>query len=111
MRDDAGRLQDILDAIRNIQKYAQRGRRVFETEELIQIWMVHNIQIIGEAACRLSREFTSRHSSIPWKDIVGMRNIIVHDYFGIDCDAVWQVVEKDIPELKRRIEQIVTADN
>lgn len=110
MKDDAGRLQDILEAIQNIRKYAERGRNAFESEELIQIWIAHHIQIIGEAASHLSEEFMNRHPSIPWKDIIGMRNIIVHDYFGIDCDVVWQVVEKDIPKLKRRIEQIITSD-
>ena len=100
-----------MDAIRNIQKYAARGKNAFESEELIQTWIVHNIQIIGEAVCRLSLEFMSRHSSVPWKDIIGMRNIIVHDYFGIDRDVVWRVVEKDIPELKCRIEHIIASDN
>lgn len=111
MKDDAGRLQDILEAIQNIRKYAERGRNAFESEELIQIWITHHIQIIGKAASRLSLELMRRHPAVPWKDIIGMRNIIVHDYFGIDCDVVWQVVEKDILELKRRIEQIITSDN
>jgi len=111
MKDDAGRLQDILEAIQNIQKYADRGRNAFESEELIQTWIVHNIQIIGEAACRLSLELMRRHSAVPWKDIIGMRNIIVHDYFGIDRDVVWRVVEKDIPELKSRIEHIITSNS
>jgi len=66
MRDDAGRLQDILEAIDKIQKYACRGREAFETDELLQVWAVRHLQIIGEAANKMSPELRSAHPDIPW---------------------------------------------
>lgn len=82
------------------------GREAFDKDELIQTWMIHHIEIIGEAASKLSAEFRGRYGDIPWPEIVAMRNIIAHEYFGIDLDTVWQVVERDLPGLKRRLKDI-----
>ena len=103
MKDDKERLRDILECIEKIEKYAARGRDAFEREELLQTWMVHHIQIIGEAARQLSGSFRESHPEIPWPKIIGMRNILVHDYFGIDLNEVWSAVESDIPELKEKV--------
>jgi uncharacterized protein with HEPN domain len=107
MRSERERLLDILEAIERIEKYADEGKEVFEEDELIQTWIVHHITIIGEACRTLSEEFQARYANIPWADIVGMRNILVHHYFGIDKDAVWSVVEKDLTELKLNIQAIL----
>ena len=90
---------DIMEAIERIEKYASRGKVAFEEDELIQNWMVNHIVMIGEACSSLPDEFQARYAEIPWADIIEMRNILVRYYFGIDLDAVWMVVEKDIPEL------------
>jgi uncharacterized protein with HEPN domain len=79
MRDDRERLLDIHEAIENVRKYAARGKDAFRNDELIQTWILHHIQILGEAAARISDEFQERHPDIPWFKIVGMRNILVHD--------------------------------
>lgn len=107
MRDDQERLLDILEAIDKVDEYAIQGRHVFEQERLIQVWIVHHIQIIGEAARKLSEEFKLEHNNVPWAQIVGMRNILVHDYFGIDLDEVWSAVEKDLPVLKKQIRLLI----
>jgi uncharacterized protein with HEPN domain len=107
MRSERERLLDILEAIERIEKYAADGKAAFEADELIQNWMVSHISIIGEACRSLSAEFQARYANVPWADIIGMRNILVHHYFGIDEDAVWSVIEKDIPELKLNIEAIL----
>jgi len=107
MRDDREKLLDMRDAIDAINKYANRGRRVFEDDELIQTWIVHYLQIIGEAASKISAGFQDEHPEIPWSKIVGMRNILVHDYFGIDTDVIWQVVEKDLPGLEEIIKNLL----
>lgn len=104
MRDDRERLFDMRDGIARIEKYAIRGRPVFEQDELIQSWMVRHLQIIGEAARALSQEFQRNHPDWPWAQMVGMRNILVHQYFDIDKDLVWSVVENDLPDLKNKIE-------
>lgn len=107
MRDPKERLRDILDAIANVERYAARGRRAFETDELIQKWFVRHLQIIGEAAYALPRELRDREPDIPWTKIMGMRHILVHDYFAVDTDVVWDAVERDLPDLKVKIEAIL----
>lgn len=107
MRDDRKRLLDIQEAIADIRKYAQHGRKEFEKEELIQTWIVHHLLILGEAASALSDSFKERHPDIPWSKIVGMRNVLVHNYFAIDLDVVWSVVENDLPALQRYIETLL----
>lgn len=100
MRDDRVRLLDIQEAIERIEKYARQGQEAFEQEELIQTWIVHHLQIIGEAARALSSDLKDQHPEMPWSKIIGMRNLLVHDYFGIDVDVVCAVVERDLPALK-----------
>lgn len=107
MRSERERLLDILEAIERIEKYAEEGKDAFGSDELIQTWVVHHITIIGEACRGLSDDFQARYANVPWADIVGMRNILVHHYFGIDAEAVWAVVEHDIPELKLNIQAIL----
>lgn len=104
MRDPRERLRDILDAVLNIERYAARGRQVFESDELIQNWFVRHLQIIGEAAYALPREVRDREPDIPWTKIIGMRHILVHDYFAVDTDVVWDAVQHDLPDLKAKIE-------
>lgn len=107
MRSERERLLDILEAIERIEKYASRGREAFYDDELIQNWMVNHITMIGEACRALPDDFQARYSEVSWADIIAMRNILIHHYFGIDLDAVWTVVERDIPELKMDILAIV----
>ncbi len=102
MRDDRERLLHIREAIERIEKYASRGQEAFLEDELIQTWMVRHIQVIGEAAHALSALFRQQHPQIPWQDIIDMRHVLVHEYFGIDLDIVWQVVSADIPDLKHK---------
>ena len=68
--------------------------------------VVRNLQIIGEAANRLPEEFRAHYSEIPWRNIIGLRNRIVHDYIGVDVEIIWQIVEKEIPHLKKQLEGI-----
>jgi uncharacterized protein with HEPN domain len=109
VRDDRERLLDIQEAIDRIQKYAARGRETFEREELVQNWIVHHLQILGEAARSLSLVLKARHPEVPWAKIIGMRNVLVHDYFGMDADIVWSAVERDLPDLKRKVEAMLSG--
>jgi uncharacterized protein with HEPN domain len=103
------RLLDILEAIERIEKYAEEGKDAFEADELIQTWIVHHITIIGEACRALSDDFQAAYTNVSWTDIIAMRNILVHHYFGIDKNAVWSVVERDLPELKLNIQTILKS--
>ncbi|MDH4098495.1 MAG: DUF86 domain-containing protein [Nitrospira sp.] len=107
MKDDRARLDDILEAIERIERYAQRGRPAFETDELLQTWLIHHIQIIGEAARKLSETARSASPEIPWRQIMTMRNVLVHDYFGVDMEEVWVAVQRDIPDLKRKVQSLL----
>jgi uncharacterized protein with HEPN domain len=104
MKDDRERVLHILEAIQRVEKYAARGRFAFDQDELIQNWMVWHLQIIGEAARALSESFRQRHPEIPWAQIIGMRHIIVHEYFGIDLAIVWQAISVNLPDVKRKLE-------
>ena len=107
MTDDRERLRDILEAVGAVELYSLRGRSAFETDELIQVWMVHHLQIIGEAARRLSEDLRQRYPEVPWAQIIAMRNVLVHDYFAIDFKEVWSAVERDVPMLKRHVANIL----
>lgn len=107
MRDDRAWLMDILEALLNIEKYAAKGEKAFHEEELIQIWIIHYIQIAGEAANQLSDSIMKDHQEIPWKGIIGMRNVLVHQYFGLDLDEIWDTVSADLPVLKVKIQELL----
>ena len=109
MRNPRRRLEDILEAIHQIERYAVRGKPAFAADELIQNWFVRHLQIIGEAARALPPAVRDLAPEIRWNEIVGMRHILVHDYFGIDVDVVWGVVEKELPGLKRAVERVIPA--
>jgi uncharacterized protein with HEPN domain len=107
MRNDQERLRDILEAISQIEKYAIQGQTEFQRNELIQVWVVHHLQIIGEAANSLSQKMVNQHSRVPWSQIIAFRNILVHEYFRVDLKAVWKIIERDLPALENQVEDIL----
>ncbi|OGL58542.1 MAG: nucleotidyltransferase [Candidatus Tectomicrobia bacterium RIFCSPLOWO2_02_FULL_70_19] len=107
MRSPQGRLEDILEAIARVERYAARGKEAFERDELIQNWFVRHLQIIGEAVRALPAEVRDRASGVPWQKIIGMRHILVHNYFGIDTRLVWDAVQRDLPVLKGEVEKLL----
>jgi uncharacterized protein with HEPN domain len=108
VRDDRERLLDMQEAIERIAKYAARGREAFEQDELIQTWILHHLQILCEAARAVTGEFKLTHPEVAWPQIAGMRNILVHHYFGIDLAIVWAVVERDLPVLKQQVGDLLS---
>ena len=106
MRDDRRRVQDVKEAIEHIERYTAGGEKAFYQNELVQVWVIHHLTIIGEAVRGLSQEFREKHRQVPWSKIIGLRNILVHNYFNIDTERVWLIISKDIPELKTNIERI-----
>ena len=109
MRSDRERLLDIAEAIDRILKYTRRGRAEFETDELIQTWVIHHIEILGEAARRISPELRNAHPEVPWGQMSAMRNVLAHDYFGIDVERVWNTAEHDLPRLRRQVKALLEA--
>jgi len=108
MRDDKDLILDIFDAIEAIEKYTSQGKEKYESDELIQIWVLHHLQIIGEACRAISDEIQKKEPSVPWKGIIGMRNILVHQYSSVDPDLVWEMVVHDIPVLKNNIKLLLS---
>src|SRR6266571_8265255 len=100
MRGLRDRLQDILEAIVQIELQQTEGRAAFDNSPLIQVWMVHYLMIIGEAVRSIDPATRQRYPSVPWRQIGGMRNILVHDYFRINQQIVWETVEQHLPVLK-----------
>lgn len=107
IKDDSVFLHHIIDAIQRIESYTG-GLKYdeFMSNNLVQDGVIRQIEIIGEATKRLTEKTTGKYENIPWKDIIGMRNKLIHDYFGVDVDAVWDTVKKDIPLLKNEIKKI-----
>jgi len=81
----------------------------FSNNEMMLAAVVRELEIIGEAAGKLSKNFKSEHPEIPWADIVGMRNRLIHEYFGVDVKLVWQTSQKNVPELKEKLLAIDSA--
>jgi uncharacterized protein with HEPN domain len=109
MREDRERLNDILESIDRIERYSVQGRYVFEEDELIQTWFIRHLEVIGEACRAMSSELQAAHPEVPWVKIIGMRNILTHNYFEIDLDVVWFAVESDLPDLKQKVLAILQS--
>jgi uncharacterized protein with HEPN domain len=109
MREDRQRLLDILEAIENIERYvhAESDLRLSEGDELLNVWIVHHLQIIGEAASKLSEAFREKHSEVAWGGMIGMRHVLVHGYFETNTDIVWKAVQRDLPILKVQLTAIL----
>ena len=107
-KDDTVYLRHILDAISKIEEYvAGAGYQSFTQNTLVQDAVMRQLEIIGEAAKRISPALKDEYVHIPWKNMAGMRDKLIHDYFGVDIDAVWATLVQDIPALKREVTEIV----
>jgi len=101
-------LGHMLDMARKaVSKTQGLSRGAYDADENLRLALIHLIQVIGEAARQVSREFSVGHPEIQWADIIGMRHKVVHDYLGVDEDIVWQVVTEDLPKLVAALEPIV----
>jgi uncharacterized protein with HEPN domain len=108
MRKVAQRLKDILHAIDRIESRIDRDdEAAFRSDEMLQVWVVHHLQTIGEACRKLPDDLKAQHPEVPWKSITGMRHYLVHEYFRIELDTTWQVVEEDLQDVRRKVEGII----
>ena len=73
----------------------------FQNDEMLQVWAIHHLQVIGEAARGVSQPMRGQHLEVPWPQIVALRNILVHEYFGLNLDQIWTMTQKDLPKLIR----------
>jgi len=106
---DTSRLQHILDAITCVEEYTSCiSEDQLKVDKLRLHATIYNVQIVGEAVYKLSHEFKQQHPDTPWAAIEKMRHILVHDYFRINFDILWDVVKKDLPLLKSQVEHYLS---
>lgn len=110
MKNDRLYLGHIRDAIMRIQRYTQDGRDAFFAQEETQDAVVRNLEIIGEATKKMSESTKSCAAEVPWREIAGMRDKVIHDYAGIRLDLVWEVVERNLPPLLQAIEHLLLKE-
>ena len=105
-------LQDMWGSILAIEEYTRNlAEDEFYSNRQIQDAVIRRLEIIGEAAKNVDDDFRNKYLQIPWKKIAGMRDIVAHGYFGVKLDRVWDIVRKDLPELKEKIGTIMEEEN
>ncbi len=108
MKDDFVFLKHILDSIEAIEKFSpQMDKTELQSSRLKQSAIIREIGIIGEAAKNISDILKHKHQEVTWKEIIGTRDKMIHHYFGVDLNIVWDITKKDLPKLKKQIQQIL----
>jgi uncharacterized protein with HEPN domain len=105
-RSDLERLADIRAALADIRALTADGRDRFLTDRTVQQAVAYNLAVVGEAARAPSDDFRQRHGDVPWREVIGQRNVVVHEYHRLDIDRIWSTVESDIPRLDDQISRI-----
>lgn len=107
MRDDRLYLDDMLNAAERIGKFVEgRSESEFQTDELLHSAVFHQLMVIGEAAARVSDELKAKHADVPWREMIGFRNIIAHAYFSLNLKRAWITATRDVPALRARLSEI-----
>lgn len=104
MRDDRLYIHHILDCVRRIDRYCQNGEESFRASDLIQDAVLRNLQTLAESTQRISERFRSLHPEVDWRAIAGFRNVLVHDYLGINLERVWEIVSVHLRVLESHME-------
>jgi uncharacterized protein with HEPN domain len=107
MRDDAVYLRHILECVRRIEEDTAGGRQEFLGSRVLQDAALRNLHTLCESTQRLSEELKAKHPEVEWRKIAAFRNVLVHDYLGIDLERVWEIVQRDVPVLAQAAKQIL----
>lgn len=105
-KDDRWYLLHIVDALTKVERYTQSGKEKFLTETLIQDAVIRNFEITGEAVKNISEEMRRKHPAVDWSGMAGFRNILIHQYFGIDLENVWEITQTTAPNARQYIESM-----
>jgi uncharacterized protein with HEPN domain len=109
MRTDRLRLLDAIEQIELITSFSARGREAFFNDLLVQSAVLHRLALLGEACRGVSPELREAHAEIPWPQIIGFRNVVIHEYFGIDLELVWAIVAEHIATLGAQLNSVVAS--
>ncbi len=105
---DKQRLQHAADAIHKIQGYIGRTpKSAFMKNELLQDACIRQLQVIGEACNTISKKLQRAHNEIEWPQIIGLRNVVVHEYFAVDAEVIWNIIKSDLPPFLKRLTVII----
>ena len=101
-------IEHILESIEDIEKYTKgQTKEKFSKAKMMQDAVMRKLEVIGEAVKNLPASFKKKYPKIAWREIAGMRDILIHEYFGVNINVVWSTVKKDIPKFKKEIEELV----
>jgi len=111
-KDYEAYLNHILDSITFIEEYTENiSFEEFEKDRKTADAVIRNFEIIGEASSKIPKEFREKYPEIPWKSIIALRNVLIHEYFGVDINAVWENIRQNLPELKKQIKSVIAKTN
>ena len=109
MKKDTVYIKHILDAIDKIEQYVDIGYDDFMAHSHWQDAVIRQLEIVGEATKRVSEDLRKCYPEVPWRRIAGLRDVLIHDYMGVDLEAVWQVTQRNVPELKKNLQKVLFA--
>jgi uncharacterized protein with HEPN domain len=109
VKDDRPYLADIVQALERVEEIGRRGREAFLGDWLLQDAAIRNFEIVGEAAKRVSPVLQAGHPEIPWSDLAGFRDVLIHQYFRVDLVIVWALVEQRVPALRGEVARLLAG--
>lgn len=109
MKDDRVYLRHIVECISNIESYTNDDEEAFFSLKIIQDAVIRNLEIIGEATKKISKEVKTQNQTLPWHEMAGLRDVLIHDYFGVDLTIVWNVVANELPDVKKKVADILNT--
>ena len=109
MKDDIPYLLHIRECIARFQRFTEEGKKAFFADTMIQDAVIRNLQVLAESTQRISESTKVSHPEVPWPEIAGFRNVVVHGYLGIDLNQIWHIVEQNLEELQGQVETILRS--
>ena len=107
MKDDRLYLIHIWECIQRIESYAVEGKSAFAASNMMQDAIIRNFEIIGEATKHLSPELRQSHPEIQWRGLAGFRDVLVHNYMGVDLDEIWNIIENELPQINSSLKAVL----
>ena len=109
MRADRLRLLDAIEQVELIADFSMRGREAFFEDLMVQSAILHRLALLGEACRGVSGQLRDAHPELPWKQIIAFRNVVIHEYFGLDIELVWTIAVQNIPKLGVQLKSIAAS--